>query len=104
MNRNIICVAALFALGLSGCSTPKTQIKNALIDAGLSEKMSGCMAERMYDKLSLLQLNKLRGLKKLKETDGKKLSINEFMKRTKSLQDPEIMGVITSSSVICAFK
>ncbi len=62
------------------------------------------MAERMVDRLSLLQLNKLRGLKKLKEADAQKLSIEEFLKRTKSLQDPEILGVVSSSGAICAVK
>jgi hypothetical protein len=44
----------------------------------------------------------LRGLKKLRDADAGKISVNEFLKRTKSLQDPEILGVVTSSGVICA--
>ena len=98
----IMLCASAFAL--SACATPETRIKTALVDAGLSEPMSACMAERMVDRLSLLQLNKLRGLKKLKETDSKELTIGEFMKRTKSLQDPEILGVVSSSGAICAIK
>jgi len=97
----IICAATL---ALSACATPETRVKNALTDAGLSEPVSACMAERMVDRLSLLQLNKLRGLKKLRDADTQKLSISEFLKRTKSLQDPEILGVVTSSGVICALK
>ncbi|MFC4291542.1 hypothetical protein ACFOWX_03845 [Sphingorhabdus arenilitoris] len=97
----LVCAATQ---GLSACATPETRIKNALIDAGLSKPVSACMAERMVDRLSLLQLNKLRGLKKLKETDGQKLSIEQFVKKTKSLQDPEILGVVSSSGVICAIK
>ncbi|NJM51531.1 MAG: hypothetical protein HC843_12230 [Sphingomonadales bacterium] len=97
----LICAASL---GLSSCATPETRIKNALTDAGLSEPVSACMAERMVDRLSLLQLNKLRGLQTLKQTDGQKMSIEQFVKSTKSLQDPEILGVVTSSGVICAIK
>jgi hypothetical protein len=91
-------------LALSACATPETRIRAALIDAGLSKTVSSCMAGRMVDRLSLGQLNKLRGLKKLGNIDAKKTTIDEFVRRTKSLQDPEIMGVVTSSGVICAIK
>ena len=60
------------------------------------------MAGRMVDRLSLIQLNKLRGLGKLQDKKARQLSIEEFVKRTKALQDPEILGVVTSSAVICA--
>ncbi len=90
------------ALSLSACATPETRIRTALVRAGLSKPVSSCMAERMVDRLSLLQLNKLRGLDKLRDRDVQKITIDEFVKRTRSLQDPEIMGVVTSSGVICA--
>ncbi len=102
MKRIIIMAAA--TLALASCATPETRVKNALVEAGLSEPVSACMADRMVDRLSLLQLNKLRGLKKLRDADAQKLSVSEFLKRTKSLQDPEILGVVTSSGVVCALK
>jgi hypothetical protein len=89
---------------LSGCATPETRIRTALIDAGLSKPVAGCMAGRMVDRLSLLQLNKLRGLGKLKDKKASQISIEEFVKRTKALQDPEILGVVSSSGVICALR
>jgi hypothetical protein len=95
-------VFAVCALSLSACATPETRIRSALIDAGLSKPVAGCMADRMVDRLSLGQLNKLRGLGKLKDKKVRELSIEEFVKRTKALQDPEILGVVTSSGVICA--
>jgi hypothetical protein len=91
-------------LSLSACATPETQIRNTLTEAGLPKSVSACMAERMVDRLSLLQLNKLRGLKKLRDGAAGDMSVNDFVKRTKSLQDPEILGVVTSSGVICAVK
>ncbi len=92
----------LLVVTLAGCATPETRIRNALVEAGLSKPIAGCMADRMVDRLSLLQLNKLRGLGKLQEKKSRQLSIEEFVKRTKALQDPEILGVVTSSGVICA--
>lgn len=89
---------------LAACATPETRVKRGLMSAGLSEPISACMAERMVDRLSLGQLNKLRGLGKLQKQNPGDISFNEFVKRTKSLRDPEIVGVVTSSGVICAVR
>jgi hypothetical protein len=74
------------------------------MDAGLSKPIASCMAERMVDRLSLIQLNRLSGLKKLRGADMRKVTVDEFLKRTRSLQDPEILGVVSSSGLICAVK
>lgn len=94
--------AFLLLLALAGCATPETRIRTALVEAGLSKPVSACMAGRMVDRLSLFQLNKLRGLGKLQDKKTQQLSVAEFVKRTKALQDPEILGVVTSSAVVCA--
>lgn len=93
---------ATLSLVLAGCATPETRIRTALVEAGLPKPVAGCMAGRMVDRLSLGQLNKLRGLGKLKDKKVRELSIEEFVKRTRALQDPEILGVVTSSGLICA--
>jgi len=97
-----LALPVLMAALLAACATPETRIRTALVEAGLSKPVAGCMADRMVDRLSLGQLNKLRGLGKFQDKKAKKLSIEEFVKRTKALQDPEILGVVTSSGVICA--
>lgn len=99
-----IALVAVAALALSACATPETRVRTALMDAGLSKPVASCMADRMVDRLSLIQLNKLSGLKKLRGQDVRKLTVDEFLKRTRSLQDPEILGVVTSSGLICAVK
>lgn len=99
-----IAIMATAALSLSACATPETRVRTALIDAGLSKPIASCMADRMVDRLSLIQLNRLSGLKKLRGQDMRKVTVDEFLKRTRSLQDPEILGVVTSSGLICAVK
>jgi hypothetical protein len=92
----------LLAATLASCATPETRIRTALVDAGLTKPVATCMAGRMVDRLSLLQLNKLRGLGKLKGRPVRGITVEEFVERTKALQDPEILGVVTSSGVVCA--
>lgn len=94
----------IVALALAGCATPETRIRTALTEAGLSKPVASCMADRMVDRLSLMQLNKLNGLKKLQSKKAGQITIEEFVKRTRALQDPEILGVVSSSGVICAIK
>ena len=102
MNR--AALVTFTALALSACATPETRVRTALIDAGLSQPIAACMADRMVDRLSLIQLNKLSGLKKLRGQDMRKITVEDFLKRTRSLQDPEILGVVSSSGLICAIK
>ncbi len=99
-----IALVGIAALALSACATPETRIRTALMDAGLSQPIATCMAGRMVDRLSLIQLNKLNGLKKLRGQDMRKVTDEEFLRRPRALQDPEILGVATSSGLICAVK
>jgi hypothetical protein len=93
---------ALACLVLSSCATPESRVRTALLNAGLNKPVASCMAGRMVDRLSLWQLNKLRGLQKLRDKKMRQLSIEEFVKRSRALQDPEILAVISSSAVFCA--
>jgi hypothetical protein len=99
-----VALASLTLLALSACATPETRIRSALMDVGLSKPIAACMADRMVDRLSLVQLNRLNGLKKLGGQGIRKVTPEEFLRRTRSLQDPEILGVATSSGLICAIK
>lgn len=99
-----IALVGVTSLALSACATPETRVRTALMDAGLSQPVAACMADRMVDRLSLIQLNKLSGLKKLRGQDIRNVTVEEFLRRTRALQDPEILGVTSSSGLICAVK
>ena len=94
----------LAALALAGCATPETRLRNGLHDAGLSSPMSACMAERMVDRLSLLQLRRLSALGSLKDKRIADLSLDQFLHKVRALKDAEILAVTTSSAAVCAFR
>jgi hypothetical protein len=104
MKLPMFTAALAMTAALAGCATPETRVRNGLMSAGLSAPISACMADRMVDRLSLGQLNKLNGLGKLRKRNAGDVTFKEFVKQTRSLQDPEILGVVTSSGVICAVK
>jgi hypothetical protein len=86
------------ALAVSACSPSKLaygQVKSAMIDAGLSERDSACMAERMTDRLSLGQLKKLERLK------GEKRSLGDYLAAVRRVGDAEAVAVTASSAALC---
>ena len=95
---------ALLTLALAGCATPETRLRTGLNNAGLSKAMSACMAERMVDRLSLVQLRRLSALGSLKDKRIVDLSLDQFLHKVRALKDPEILAVSTSSAAICALR
>ena len=96
MLRRLILPATLLAL--AGCSTPEAMTRTGLVNAGIPRATAACMADRMVDRLSLLQLRRLSGLAKARGSKG----LNQFLYRVRSLKDPEILGVVSSSAGLCA--
>ena len=83
---------------LAGCSTPEALTRAGLVNAGIPKPVAACMAGRMVDRLSILQLRRLAGLGKA----GTARDMPQFLYRVRALRDPEIVGVTTSSAVRCA--
>jgi hypothetical protein len=92
------------ALFMAGCATvsPEAKVRSALMDAGLSSSMAGCMAERMIDRLSIPQLRRLGSLAKLPGRDVGNMSVDELLYRVRALEDPEILTVVTRAGLGCA--
>ncbi len=89
-------------LALAACVTPESRVRTALLNAGLSQPVSTCMAQRMVDRLSLGQLQKLSRLSALRDTKIGNLTVGEFLRKTRALGDPEILTVVTTAGLGCA--
>ena len=84
---------------ISACAPSKLaygSVKSAMIDAGLSDANAACMATRMTDRLSLVQLNKLKQLK------GEKRSLSDYVGAVRRVGDAEALSVTASSAALCA--
>lgn len=92
-------IILIMAIGLAACAPSKLaygQVKSAMLDAGLSEPMSACMANRMTDKLSLIQLNRLKKLR------GSNRSVGDFVSAVRRVGDPEAIQVTATSAALCS--
>lgn len=90
---------SLLVLPLAACAPSKLaygSVKSAMIEAGLSEPNAACMATRMTDRLSLVQLNKLKKLK------GEKRSLGDYVDAVRKVGDAEALSVTASSAALCA--
>ena len=85
-------------LALSACAIPEARLRHGLENAGLSRPMAACMAQRMADRLSLIQLRRIGDLPYARES----VSVSEFLHRVRALGDAQILGVSTSSAALCA--
>jgi hypothetical protein len=83
---------------LAGCAIPEARVRSGLERAGLSPRLSACMAERMVDRLSLAQLRRLGTLPQVRDAR----SLAAFLQEVRALGDPEIVGVVSSSATLCA--
>ncbi|WP_411339613.1 hypothetical protein V6U71_17385 [Sphingopyxis sp. J-6] len=101
--KRLLLLPAIAALALSACATPETRLRTGLVNAGLSQAIAACMADRMVDRLSLVQLRRLGSLGSLKDKRMSDLSFNQFLHKVRALKDPEILTVTTSSAAVCAF-
>jgi len=98
-----IAPLALLALSLSACATPEKRLRTGLMDAGLSRAVATCMADRMAERLSLLQLRRLDSLAGLRDKNAGDLTLNQFLHRVRALKDAEILTVTVGSAAICSF-
>ncbi len=89
---------------LSACATPETRLRTGLVEAGLTQSIAACMADRMVDRLSLLQLRRIGSLASLRDETADELSLKQFLHRVRALKDPEILAVTTSSTALCALR
>ena len=99
--RAVILLLPLSAL--AACAQPfEGRVASRLAEAGLSRPMAECMAERWVDRLSVLQLQRISDLADHLKDEKGKLTAGRFISRVRQLDDPEIVEVVTKSSVVCA--
>lgn len=97
--------AAIMALCITGCvgSIAESRVRSGLVDAGLSDTMAACMAKPMADRLTIGQLRKLQSLGAIRNSQKRGLTIAQFLRNVRALQDAEIVAVTGKAAVDCAF-
>ena len=92
----LLPIAALALL--AACAVPEARLRAGLVNAGLSEPMAACMAERMVDRLSLMQLRRIGDLPYARE----ERDAQGLLHRIRALGDAEILRVTAAAAGVCA--
>lgn len=99
----MIRILTIAIVALPGCaSIVLPSVRSALVDAGARPSVADCMAQRMTDRLSIAQLEKL---KRVKAAPGEKisdLSVMEIVQRVNRIGDPEAVAVTASAGAVCS--
>ena len=97
--------AGLLALSLllAACveTIAESRVRDALRDAGLSERNAECMATRMVDRLTIAQLRKLEALKN-EDGEAAPVGLQDYLERVRRVGDAEVIAVTASSAALCA--
>ena len=109
MRKLIIAVLLILLIAggalYTGLANPVVawQIEGALVRSGIGEKRAACMAERMVDRLTIVQLWKLRqGMAAQPGEPEEGYGIGELIKRLDRVDDGEAVAVLTTSAGLCA--
>ena len=78
------------------------RVRSALVEAGVSESDSTCMAQRMVDRLTIEQLRKLEALKARPGEAERPTTLGEYVARVRRVGDAEVVAVTASSAGLCA--
>ena len=102
-----IMVLALLAGGavFTGLANPliERQVAGALVQSGIGENRATCMAGRMVDRLSIVQLWQLRqAMAPLEGEPSDGYGLGELVKRLRRVGDGEVVAVLTTSAGLCA--
>lgn len=102
----LVLLVALFGVALyTGHARPvvKWQVERSLLASGMSEKRADCMAGRMVDRLTIVQLWNLR--QAMAPRDGESENpdgLGDTIKRLRRADDSEVVAVVTTSAGLCA--
>ena len=89
-------------LTLAGCSSlAKPSVESALIGARARPPVAACMAQRMTDRLSLAELQKLERVQARPGEKTTGLSAAEVIERVGRVDDPHVVAVTASAGAAC---
>ena len=82
----------------------ENRVETALVDAGLSAGMAGCMAPRWANRLSVEQIRGIQRFANNVRAEGGQLTAGRLIDHARSWNDPQALGVVVTSAARCALR
>ena len=101
MTKALILGAALILP--SACSTlVENRVETALVEAGVSPAMAGCMAPKWADRLTVDQIRGIGRFADNVRSEGRRLTIAALIEHARAWNDVRALEVVVSSAASCA--
>ena len=93
---------ALFA---TACATVvEDRVETGLVDAGIPADIASCMAPIWTDELSTGQIRGISRFASSVRAEEERLTVGRLIDHVREWNDPQALGVITTSAARCAFR
>jgi hypothetical protein len=105
MTRPCLAFALALAAGLAvtGCNAAyENRIESSLANAGLSQPVAACIAERMVDQLSKSEIRAIGRLGEKAKDRPRGMSAAEFLAHHRGELEPRTYATLTRAGVVCA--
>ena len=99
----LVMIAGLVLFTDLGRPVVKWRVEHSLVEAGMSDARADCMAGRMVDRLSVIQLWNLRQAMAPREGEPEEAgNFGEVVNRLRRTEDFETVTVVGTSAALCA--
>ena len=96
------CFTAVAMAG--GCSTVVEQrVETGLVEAGIPASIASCMAEIWADDLSVEQVREISRFADAVQDEEQTLTVGKLVDHVREWNDPQTLGVVSTSAARCAF-
>lgn len=89
---------------VASCATVEQRVENGLTEAGVPAGMASCMATIWEDELSVKQIRKIGSFASEVREEQQPLTVSRLVSYVREWDDPQALGVVTSSAARCAVR
>jgi hypothetical protein len=101
--RRLALAPLAVLLALAACATPAQRISTKLQEYGVPRQQSDCMGDKLQQRLSVSQLQRLNSISKIDSAKFGHMSISDIAKQLSDPRDAAIAAEVIRAGVGCTF-
>lgn len=102
--RALVACGALLPLAAACATIVEQRVENELADAGVPIGIATCMAEIWAEDLSVNQIRGIGRFASSVRNEDRQLTVGRLITYVREWNDPQALGVVTTSAARCAFR
>jgi hypothetical protein len=94
-------VLVVVMLLVAGCATPSQRISSKLISYGVPEPQAVCVGDKLEDRLSIAQLQRISQIAKRSRNEAGQVTITQFAQALDKPGDEELVAEVLRAGLGC---